>query len=156
MGGGPFGKSRLRSTGNLERKARGLIRKAKEGAPNVFISFAFEDKSEVDALRMSAKNPKSPIEFRDYSVKEAIDSERAPYIKQQITERIERCSTTLVYLSKNATESKWVDWEIRKSVELGKRVFAVHKGDTPPRSLPAAVKENGISVVAWKDLDEKL
>lgn len=156
MGGGPFGKSSLRSTGSLERKARDIIRKAKESAPNVFISFAFEDKAEVDLLRASAKNSKSPIEFRDYSVKEAIDSARAAYIKQQIAERIERCSTTLVYLSKNATESKWVDWEIRKSVELGKRVIAVHKGDTPPRSLPKAVKENDISVVAWKDLDGEL
>ncbi|MES9995289.1 TIR domain-containing protein [Desulfovibrio aminophilus] len=156
MGGGPFGKSTLRSTKNLERKARDQIRKAKDGVCNVFISFAFEDKVEVDTLRMSAKNPKSPIEFRDYSVKEPIDSARAPYIKQQISERIDRCSTTLVYLSKNSAESRWVDWEIRKSIELGKRVIAVHKGDTPPQILPAAVKENGIQVVAWKNLDEEM
>lgn len=156
MGGGSSYSSNLRSTSLLESKARQKIRDAQSGMKNVFISFATEDMDEVNLLRASAKNEKSPIEFKDYSIKEAIDSKRADYIKQVIREKIDQCSTTVVYLSASAATSPWVDWEIRKSIELGKRVIAVHKGDVAPRTLPTVVKECGIKVVAWKNLSAEL
>jgi len=156
MGGGGGYSSNLRSTKQLDQKARERIRPAAAAIRNVFISFANEDMDEVNLLRGSAKNEKSPIEFKDCSVKEAIDSKNADYIKRCIREKIDQCSTTVVYLSPHAATSKWVDWEIRKSLEMGKRVIAVHKGDTAPRVVPAAVKEHGIKVVKWKDLDGEL
>lgn len=156
MRGGPSGPSGLRNTDKILNKARDQIRRATGLVKNVFISFAIEDVDEVNALRMSARNDKSPIEFKDFSIKERIDSKRADYIKQQIREQIVRCSTTVVYLSEHSAKSPWVEWEIRKSVELGKTVIAVHKGDRPPRFLPPAVKELGIPVVPWKMLHDHL
>jgi len=53
-------------------------------------------------------------------------------------------------LSENTAKSRWVDWEMRESVKLGKAVIGVHKGDRPPRNMPKAVKELGIEVIPWR------
>jgi hypothetical protein len=61
-----------------------------------------------------------------------------------------------VYLSPDAANSKWVAWEVEKSIELGKRVIAVHSGDTAPATVPTFVREHGIKIVAWSRLADEL
>ena len=122
----------------------------------MFISFAMEDLDEVNLLRAHAKNEKSDIEFNDYSVREPYDSERAEYIRQKITERIERASVTVVYLSESTPQSEWVKWEVEKSLSLGKRVVAMYASDKPPSQLPAWVSEKKIGLVPWKNLADEL
>lgn len=134
---------------------KGLVARAKEelrGKRNVFISFAYEDIGEVNLLRGQAKNENVPIEFNDWSVPEAYDSTKAEYIKQRISERIAQSSVTVVYLSPSAAASKWVAWEVERSVELGKHVIAVHAGDRAPvASFPALVVHK-VPVVPWSRL----
>ena len=153
-GGGGGGRRFLGDLSALEEKAKHELEKGNK--PNTFLSFDFDDVNEVNLLRGQAKNKSSDIGFSDYSVKESINSEKAEYIKQRITERIRKCSTVVVYVSDNTGKSGWVDWEVSKSLELGKKVIAVHKGDTPPSTLPSCVLENNISVVAWKNLSSHL
>ncbi|PHQ69220.1 MAG: molecular chaperone Tir [Sneathiella sp.] len=156
MGGG--GTGGYRNIGNVDK----LLQEAKDrlnnsGRKNVFISFAYEDANEVNLLRGQAKNENSDIEFNDWSVKDAFNSKNADYIKRQITERIKQSSTTVVYVSDQTKNSNWVNWEVQKSIELNKRVIAVHKGDKPPRSLPDAVKGNkSINLIKWKHLKDHL
>ncbi len=153
MGGGGGGRRSLGDIRALEQRAKAALQGGKR---NVFISFAMEDLDEVNLLRAHAKNEKSDIEFNDYSVREPYDSERAEYIRQKITERIERASVTVVYLSESTPRSEWVKWEVEKSLKLGKRVVAMHASDTPPSRLPAWVSENRIAVVAWTNLASEL
>lgn len=153
MGGGGGGRRSLGDIRALEQRAKAALQGGKR---NVFISFAMEDLDEVNLLRAHAKNEKSDIEFNDYSVREPYDSERAEYIRQKITERIERASVTVVYLSDSTSQSEWVTWEVEKSLKLGKRVVAMHASDDPPSQLPAWVSANKIPVVAWKDLANEL
>lgn len=154
MGGSSSGGwSRLGDVRSLEEKAKAALQGGKR---NVFISFATEDMDEVNLLRAHAKNEKSDIEFNDHSVKEAYDSERAEYIKFKITERINRASVTVVYISENTAQSKWVSWEVSKSLELGKKVIAVHKGDSFKGVMPDWARENGIKTVAWSNLKDEL
>ena len=80
----------------------------------------------------------------------------AEYIKQKIAERIRQCSQTVVYITDNTHSSDWVKWEVEKSLQLGKGVIAVHKGDTPPSSIPSCITDNGIKVVTWSNLSEYL
>jgi hypothetical protein len=54
-----------------------------------------------------------------------------------------------VYVSDNTASSKWVDWEIREAISMGKGVVAMHKGDKPPSRLPKAVVDGKIPVVRW-------
>ncbi len=152
MGGSGGGWSSLGNLRALEDKAKKAL---KGGKRNVFISFATEDMAEVNLLRGQAKNEKSDIEFNDHSVREPYNSERAEYIKRKIAERIERTSTTVIYLSSNTEQSKWVKWEVEKSLEMGKRVIAVHPGDRFKGKKPAWLSGD-IKVVSWAKLSDEL
>lgn len=150
MGGGggaySFSEGELKS---LEEKAKqALSERDKPEKRNVFISFAYEDVQQVNLLRGQAQNENSDIEFNDWSLREPFDSDRAEYIRAGIRERINQSSVTLVYVSNNTASSKWVDWEVRESIRLGKGVVAVYSG-SPPTRLPAALRELGTSPIPW-------
>lgn len=152
MGGGGGGGRGL-TTEELKRLEETAKKSLKEGGGegkcNAFISFVSEDLNEVNLLRGQAKNENSDIEFNDWSLQEPFDSDKADYIKRGIRERIRQCSVTIVYVSDKTADSKWVDWEIKESLAMGKGVVAMHKGDRPPARLPKAVTDNKISVVPW-------
>ena len=134
----------------LEERAKKSLRERDGGKKrNVFISFSSDDLDEVNLLRGQAKNENSNIEFNDWSLREPFDSKKADYIKRGIRDRIRQSSVTVVYVSNNTASSKWVDWEIRESIAMGKGVVAMHKGNTPPSRLPKAITDNKISVVPW-------
>ena len=155
MGGGSgSGRSSLGNIKSLEEKARKELDKGVRR--NTFLSFDYDDIDEVNLLRAHAKNEKSEIEFIDRSVKDPINSERAEYIKQKIAERIRQCSQTVVYITDNTHSSDWVKWEVEKSLQLGKGIIAVHKGDVQPSNMPSCITDNGIKVVTWSNLSEYL
>ena len=148
-GGGGYGFSPVDKKA-IEEKAKKRIKEAQEtSARNVFISFAYEDMGEVNLLRGQAKNDNSDLEFSDYSVKKAYNSEDAEYIKRKIREKIEKASVTMVYLSPKSMKSQWVKWEIEISKEMGKGVIAVYKGDSPASNIPSHIKNNVSSIVKW-------
>jgi len=134
----------------LEEMAKKLLKAATGPRKhNIFISFAAEDLNDVIMLRGQAKNENSEIEFNDWSLKKPFDSKSANYIKRGIRERIRQSSVTVVYISEKTADSKWVDWEIRESIVLGKGVVAMYKGDRPPHRLPKALTEYSVPVVPW-------
>ncbi|KKM11543.1 molecular chaperone Tir [Clostridiales bacterium PH28_bin88] len=157
MGGGG---GSLHGIGDLEtlvERAKEELREGeKQGKKNVFISFAYEDIDYVNLLRAQAKNEKSPIEFNDWSVSEPFNSERSPYIKQKIGERIAQSSLTVVYLSDKTPSSHWVEWEIEESLRRGKQVIGVFAGETRPAKLPKAIEHNTIKCVPWAKLSETI
>lgn len=148
-GGGGRGSSRDDIT-RLEELARESLRNGEaEGKRNVFISFVEEDLQEVNLLRAQAKNENSELEFNDWSLREPFDSKKAEYIKRGISGRIQHSSVTMVYISENTADSRWVNWEINESIRLGKGVIAVHKGISAPKKIPKALEENNIPVIPW-------
>lgn len=155
MGGGGSNNYDTRIIDRLSKVAQDSFKNAQPEKRNVFISFDSRDIQEVNLLRGQAKNEDNDLEFNDYSLKEPFDSERAEYIKNGIRERIRQTSVTAIYVSDVTHESKWVNWEARESIALGKGVICVHKGDTPPAKLPGFVKEFGIKVVPWKHQELK-
>ncbi len=149
-GGGGYGFS-LTDKEILENKAKEHLQNAGDvKSHNIFISFSSEDMDEINLLRGQAKNDSSDLEFSDYSVKKAFNSEGTEYIKRQIIEKINKTSVTMVYLSKNSMRSDWVKWEIEQSKKMGKGVIAVYKGDKPPSNIPSHIKDNVSSVVKWE------
>jgi hypothetical protein len=152
MGGGDGGGRGLTpdELRDLEQRAKSSMKDpGGTGKCNVFISFATEDLNDVTMLRGQAKNQNSDIQFNDWSLQEPFDSKEAEYIKRGIRERIRQCSVTVVYVSDATADSKWVDWEIRESIAMGKGVVAMHKGDAPPARLPQAVIDHKVPVVPW-------
>lgn len=113
-------------------------------ARNVFLSFAMEDQRSANAFRALARGGRSGLEFRDYSVKEPF--ERA--WKTNVERLIRRCSATICLVGESTWSSDAVDWEIRKSADLGKRLVAVRLGADIRRD-PRALAELGVAVVPW-------
>jgi glycerophosphoryl diester phosphodiesterase len=148
-GGGGGGSTRIGDLSKLEEQAKRALSQTRR---NIFISFAYEDIDEVNLLRAQSKNELSEIAFSDWSISEAFDSNSGDYIRRQITERIKQTSLTVVYVSSSTAKSKWVEWEVTKSLELGKKVLAVHSGPTRPNKLPSWIESNRIKVVPWKQL----
>lgn len=155
MGGG--GTGGYRNVGDVSKLLQEAKDRLKEGGrKNIFISFDFDDANEVNLLRGQAINDNSEIEFNDWSVKDAFNSDNSDYIKRQITERIRQSSITVVYISENTKGSRWVNWEIKKSLDLGKKVIAVHSGNIPPSQPPSGVTQNGIKVIPWSKLKDEI
>ena len=150
MGGGGSNNYDRPIIERLAKVAQDNLSKAQPEKRNIFISFDHRDVVEVNFLRGQAKNENNDLEFNDYSLKEPYNSERAEYIKSGIRERIRQASVTLIYVSDVTHESEWVDWEVRESLEQGKGVICLHKGDTPPAKLPKFVSEFGLKVIPWK------
>lgn len=151
--GGSGGSGSFTSRGDisrLENIARGeLTKPAPAPRRKVFLSFRAEDLDRVNLFRGQAKNENSDLDFIDYSLRAPFNSENAEYIKRGIRERINQSSVTVVLISKDTHKSKWVNWEIRESVRLGKGVVAVRLHDDPSIKLPSAMRENGIQPVSW-------
>jgi hypothetical protein len=158
MGGGGGGSRSIGDIKSLIEQAKKELQKGDDDKSkrNIFISFAYEDIDDVNLLRGQAKNEKAPLEFNDWSVPEAFDSERATYIKQKIAERINQSSLTVAYLSEHTTKNKWVEWEIEESIRKGKTVIGVYKGTRPPVRLPSAIKKHGLKIVPWSKLAETI
>lgn len=150
MGGGGSNNYDTRIIDRLSKVAQDSFNNAQPEKRNIFISFDHRDVVEVNFLRGQAKNENNDLEFNDYSLKEPYNSEKAEYIKNGIRERIRQASVTLIYISHITHESEWVDWEVRESMEQGKGVICLHKGDIPPAILPKFISEFGLKVIPWK------
>lgn len=156
MGGGGGSRS-IGDIQSLVNKAKQELRKGeKAGKRNVFISFAYEDVDTVNLLRGQAKNENIPLEFNDWSVSEPINSERATYIKQKISERIAQCSVVVVFISDSTPKSAWVSWEIEEGVRQGKQVVGVYTQSSEPVTRPASITKHAIKCVPWPKLAETI
>ena len=128
-GGGGYGFSST-DVRKLDQMAKDKIAQKNTSTKNIFISFDSDDLVEIHLFRGQSKNEKNDLEFSDFSVKEPYNSENADYIKQKISEKINKCSTCLVYITKESIKSKWVQWEIERCKELGKSVVSFSKDGT--------------------------
>jgi hypothetical protein len=144
------------SIDKLKEIAREEIRKpaaTQSQRKRVFISFKYEDRDKVGALRAQAKNESSELDFIDMSLKVPFDSDSVEYIKSGIRTRINSCSATLVYVSDSTHESKWVNWEIQESRRLGKRVVIIDGRESTTSKLPNAVEGENTRIVKWNHND---
>jgi hypothetical protein len=106
----------------------------------VFLSFKMDDKKQVDGVRLLAWHDHVDLEFFDESVRVPYDSENAAYIRSRIKEKIVRASVTLCLLGPRTHESKWVDWELKTSKDLGNRIIIMGLPRHPDRmAIPASV-----------------
>lgn len=109
----------------------------------VFISYEHDgEKDFVNGIRGMIANDNIDIDFYDESVKNAIDSDKADYVKRKLKDKIKRASTTLVIVGKDTHSSKWVKWEVNKSRELSKHIIFMRRKDDTSSSMPKEVLEN--------------
>jgi hypothetical protein len=118
-------------------------------ARNVFLSFVEEDLALANLFRGQAKSENNELEFSDYSVKEPFDSSNSEYIRRQIRDLIRKVSVTVCLIGKTTHKSKWVDWEIRVSAEMGKGLVGLRLHSSWEDIPPQALKDNNAEIIDW-------
>ena len=104
----------------------------------IFISFdADNDQHYKNLLLAWSKNSEFDFELYNSSLKDAIDSTNAAYIKSKIKPMITWASYLLCIVGQETHKSKWVDWEINTAYENGKKLIGVkiNKDCTSPSAL---------------------
>lgn len=104
----------------------------------IFISFDFDnDKQYKNLLLAWDKNSDFDFGFYDGSLRDAINSTNAAYIKGQIKPKILAASRLLCLVGKETSKSAWIDWEIQTAVDNSKKLIGVkiEKANTSPSGL---------------------
>ena len=111
---------------------------------DVFLSFATRHKALVDVLRGQAERSCSALTFRDYAIRQPTEGAW----KREVERLIGASATTLCLVGHTTWQSEPVNWEIRRSAELGRRVVAVYLQPDPAR-IPEALTEMGVTPIPW-------
>ena len=111
---------------------------------NIFLSFATEDEAIADLFRIQAMAVDPSLVFHDYSIKETFECAWRKNAEQLIA----ACSTTVCLIGKATHRSEAVNWEVRRSAELGKRVVGVTIEPIVP-IVPPALAELNVELLRW-------
>jgi hypothetical protein len=119
---------------------------------NVFISHVHEDDELLPKLKELIAN--AGMEVRDGSITsdKPNEAQNEEYIKREILEpRIQWASTLVVLITHDTAQSWWVDWEIKRAVELGKNVVGVYAQGATDADIPDELQKCGdAAVVGWQ------
>ena len=135
------------SQSQLVKAARGQLTEPAR-ARNLFLSFHYEDRDQVNGFRLMAHNPNLPIDFIDLSVRAAINSEQGTYLRRVIYEKIKKCSVVVCLIGDGTAWREWVEWELETAVKLGKGVCGVRLKGSRGRA-PDVLRQTGAPVAGW-------
>jgi hypothetical protein len=125
------------------------------GRRHVFISHHHADDAQVSGLtRMLAR---SGYEIRNSSIRakpsnqRRLDEGRIPErtLKRLLRMKMSWASTVVVLLGKDTHKRPWVDWEINKAKELGKRIVGIYERGGTENDVPEAFNNYGDALVNW-------
>jgi MTH538 TIR-like domain (DUF1863) len=135
------------SQSQLVRAARGQLTKPAR-VRKLFLSFHYEDRSQVSGFRLMAYSPNLPIDFTDVSVRSAINSAEGAYLRKVISEKIKRCSVVVCLIGNGTAWREWVEWELETALKLGKGICGVRLKDSRGQS-PEMLRRFGAPIAAW-------
>jgi hypothetical protein len=104
----------------------------------IFISYDYDnDKHYKNLLLAWDQNRQFDFYMSDLSADVSINSDKAGTVKSVLSRYINDATTLLVIVGKKTHKSDWVNWEIKKAVELKKRIIAVKtdRENTTPTEL---------------------
>lgn len=135
------------SQSQLVRAARGKLTEPAR-VRKLFLSFHYEDRNQVNGFRLMAHNPNLPIDFSDVSVRAAINSKEAAYLKRVICEKIKRCSVVVCLIGDGTAWREWVQWELETAIKLGKGLCGIRLKGSVGRT-PDLLRQVGAPVASW-------
>lgn len=122
---------------------------------HLFISHHHQDDDEVTKLTnlLSSKG----YDIRNSSVRMKPENERRmkeKRVKKEVIERILRlkiswASSVIVLIGKDTHKRPWVNWEIDKAHEQGKRIVGVYLRGGTESDIPQSLEKYGSSIVSW-------
>jgi hypothetical protein len=118
----------------------------------VFIGYDYDnDKAAKDRLLGWDANKEFDFSSYDRSVGVEVDSDEAAAIKQDLAARIADSSLFLCIVRSETYRTGWMAWEIRKAVELKKKLVAVKTDST--NNSPTVLQRVGASWSAIFNFD---
>ena len=122
---------------------------------NVFISHHHADDEHVS--RLVGMLSRANYEIRNSSIRAKPGNQRRideGKVSERTIQRLLRmkmswASTVVVLIGKETHKRPWVEWEIDKAKELGKRIVGVYERGGTENDIPAAFKKYGDALVAW-------
>ena len=122
---------------------------------NVFISHHHDDDVHVDRFTRLMKN--NGREVRNSSVRMKPANERRmkegrvsdETIRRALRMKMNWAGTVVVLVGKETHSRPWVDWEIRKANQLGKRIIGVYLRGGSESDVPEALNDYGSALVKW-------
>ncbi len=122
---------------------------------HVFISHHHADDAQVS--RFTDMLSRAGHEIRNSSIRakpanqqrldRGLVSDRA--IQRLLRMKMSWASTVVVLIGRETHTRPWVDWEINKAKELGKRIVGVYERGGTENDIPAPFKKYGDALVAW-------
>jgi hypothetical protein len=92
----------------------------------VFISFDYDNDAHYKNLLLAwDKNKEFDFELYNGSLKEAINSTDAYYIKTKIKPLITKATHLLCIVGKESARSDWINWEVQTAAELKRKLIGV-------------------------------
>lgn len=122
---------------------------------HVFISHHHADDDHVSNLtQMLARQD---YEVRNSSIRakpanqERLDKGLIPEatLKRLLRMKMNWASTVIVLIGKETHQRSWVDWEIRKAHELGKRIIGIYTRGGIKADIPPAFEKYGNALKNW-------
>jgi hypothetical protein len=118
-----------------------------------FISFDFDNEAKYrDFLIGQAKNPNSPIEIDDWSLKYAFDEKW----KTQCRERIKRTDIVIMLVGKNTYRAQGAIWEVQCAKDEGIPVFGVYINKDDKGTIPSSLKGSAVIEWTWDGIAKKV
>lgn len=115
----------------------------------IFVSFAIEDGNLRDMLRGQMRNPRTPIEYVDMSVKKAWDSKW----KTQCRTRVKGCDGMIAIITKNSRKADGQIWEIKCAYEEGVPVYLIYGSqNNRPTLVPSVISGKRIYNWTWDNI----
>jgi hypothetical protein len=96
------------------------------GKKRIFISFDYDnDKHYKNLLLAWNANKDFDFDFYDGSLRDAINSTQAPYIRSKIKPKIVLASHLLCIVGKETAKSPWIAWEIQTALDEKTKLISV-------------------------------
>lgn len=122
---------------------------------HVFISHHHADDARVSGLTDMLRS--NGYEIRNSSIRAKPANQRRldegrvndSAIRRLLRMKMNWSSTVVVLIGKQTHARPWVDWEIRKAQQLGKRIVGVFERGGTENDVPDAFNRYGDALVAW-------
>ncbi|MGJ4859501.1 TIR domain-containing protein [Labrys sp. La1] len=122
---------------------------------HVFISHHHADDNHV--TKLISLLGRNGFEIRNSSIRAKpsnqarLDAGRIPErtLKRLLRMKMSWAGAVVVLIGKETHKRPWVDWEIRKAKELGKRIVGVFTHGGTKADIPLALENYGSSLVNW-------
>ena len=115
----------------------------------VFISYQHDDIQQAKGFNLLRWNRYVDFDFVGRHLLSPANSSDPTYIRRRIREEIHGTSTTVVLIGNKTSQSDWVDFEIKESLQRGSGVIGIRLKGAENAKVPPALEESGCKVIDW-------